>query len=450
MKKWGIKVSIKQLFALVLISSWLLTGYPVLIDSPRFPPAIKRITADQTSPLFAGTGANYNDGGNLGWTAPINAQGDTTDTAATISLGANGHTSQRLRLTNFGFNIPSTAIINGVIVEVEASSTNNNRQRWNSVQLLKATSETGTNKSDNAAINAKAFKTFGSASDVWGTTISASEVNDSGFGVSLKIERNSTQTTTTSIFRVRITVDYTPISAPSVSTQAVSSISYTTADANGTISATGGENADIRGFVYDTSSKSAPGNVAPASSGYAFTSQDSGSFATGAFAKTLTDLASGTTYYVRAFAHNSAGYGYGDEISFTTVYLSVSITSDGTIDYGILTSNQSKSTIELSDSQTAQNNGTAVANFNIKSSAPSGWTLATDTSEDTFVHEFSSNGGLEWTKFASADSYQLLSSNVALNSSVQFDLRLTAPNPSTTTDQKNITITIQVVDPSIE
>lgn len=108
--------------------------------------------------------------------------------------------------------------------------------------------------------------------------------------------------------------------APTVTTQAVSDITPTTATGNGNITATGGEDCDKRGIVYATSSQSAPGDVAPGSSGYSSYEEDSGStYSTGAFTKDLTSLTSGQTYYVRAYAHNSAGYAYGDEVSFTTV-----------------------------------------------------------------------------------------------------------------------------------
>ena len=39
---------------------------------------------------------------------------------------------------------------------------------------------------------------------------------------------------------------------------------------------------------------------------------------TGAFESNLTDLLSRTTYYVRAYAINSAGTSYGDQVSFST------------------------------------------------------------------------------------------------------------------------------------
>jgi hypothetical protein len=107
--------------------------------------------------------------------------------------------------------------------------------------------------------------------------------------------------------------------APTVTTQAVSSITPTTATGNGNITATGGEDCDKRGVVYDTATQSAPGNVAPGSSGYDFYGEDTGTYGTGAFTKGVTSLLPDTTYYVRAYAHNSAGYAYGDEVSFTTL-----------------------------------------------------------------------------------------------------------------------------------
>lgn len=110
---------------------------------------------------------------------------------------------------------------------------------------------------------------------------------------------------------------------PTVTTQAVSSISTTTATGNGNITATGGANADHRGFVVDTETHGAPGNVAPSSSGYdnSLNEDASGDFGTGAFTATLgtaSALTENTTYYARAYAHNSAGYAYGDEVTFKT------------------------------------------------------------------------------------------------------------------------------------
>lgn len=97
-------------------------------------------------------------------------------------------------------------------------------------------------------------------------------------------------------------------------------IGITTATGNGNITNTGGENNDKRGFVYGTTTQSAPGNVAPASSGYDTYAEDTGDYGTGAFTKAITGLTAGTTYYGRAYSHNSVGYAYGDEVSFRTMF----------------------------------------------------------------------------------------------------------------------------------
>ena len=43
----------------------------------------------------------------------------------------------------------------------------------------------------------------------------------------------------------------------------------------------------------------------------------------GPFKKTITNLASGTKYYIRAYAQSDAGIGYGNELSFVTVPIQV-------------------------------------------------------------------------------------------------------------------------------
>lgn len=106
---------------------------------------------------------------------------------------------------------------------------------------------------------------------------------------------------------------------PTVTTQAATLIKISTATGNGNITATGGENADARGFVYDTTSQSDPGDVAPGSTAYGSFVEDTGDFGAGAFTKIMTGMDKLTLYYFRAYAHNSGGYSYGSEQSFTTV-----------------------------------------------------------------------------------------------------------------------------------
>ena len=113
--------------------------------------------------------------------------------------------------------------------------------------------------------------------------------------------------------------EYTP-AVPTVTTQAASSVAEETATANGNITSTGSDaTCDARGFVYDTVTHATPGDVAPGASGYALSTTASGAFAAGAYTGSLTALAPNTTYFIRAWSHNSVGYDYdGAEVTFTT------------------------------------------------------------------------------------------------------------------------------------
>src|SRR5262245_11563902 len=117
----------------------------------------------------------------------------------------------------------------------------------------------------------------------------------------------------------QIIITWTDLVLPTVTTQAVSNLGDTTATGNGTISDTGGsglENADARGFVYSTATHTAPGNVAPGSSGYEKVVTASGSFAAAAYTLTITGMVA-RTYFARAYVHNRVGYAYGAEVTIS-------------------------------------------------------------------------------------------------------------------------------------
>ncbi|MBI2356956.1 hypothetical protein HYV12_02825 [Candidatus Dojkabacteria bacterium] len=127
--------------------------------------------------------------------------------------------------------------------------------------------------------------------------------------------------------------------------------------------------------------------------------------------------------------------------------VSITLTTDGTIAYGTLDSNTAKTTLDLTDTQTVQNNGNVTVDLNIKTSAPSGWTLGTSTGTNQFVHQFSTNSGGAWTSLTTADSFQTLSTGLTESSTQSFDMKIISPNPSTSSTEKSITITIQAVQP---
>ncbi len=96
-------------------------------------------------------------------------------------------------------------------------------------------------------------------------------------------------------------------SVPSVSTGMISSITATGARAAGTVLSDGGAAVTERGVCWSTSGQ-------PTISDY---KANDGSSGTGSFAANITGLTSNVTYYVRAYALNSAGVGYGEVRPFT-------------------------------------------------------------------------------------------------------------------------------------
>jgi hypothetical protein len=113
-------------------------------------------------------------------------------------------------------------------------------------------------------------------------------------------------------------------SSPILTTAVASSIAGTTAVSGGTISFDGGSAITARGVCYATS-------PAPTLSN----SVTSDGVGTGAFISNLTGLTTNTTYYVRAYATNTIGTTYGNEISFKTVSVPTVTTSVVTAINGI-------------------------------------------------------------------------------------------------------------------
>lgn len=118
---------------------------------------------------------------------------------------------------------------------------------------------------------------------------------------------NSTQTLTAGN-TLTLSGTYIPNnSAPVVATTTVSAITQTTAQSGGNITSDGGAAVTARGVCWST-------NVNPTVAD-SKTIDGSG---TGGFTSVITGLNAGTNYYVRAYATNSVGTGYGSARPFTT------------------------------------------------------------------------------------------------------------------------------------
>ncbi|MBV5313661.1 MAG: DUF1566 domain-containing protein [Prolixibacteraceae bacterium] len=95
--------------------------------------------------------------------------------------------------------------------------------------------------------------------------------------------------------------------APSLTTNIISSISLSTAACGGVINCSGGQPITSRGVCWSTSPNPTITN-----------SKTTDGAGLGTFSSNLTGLVQGTTYYVRAYATNSIGTAYGNEVSFKT------------------------------------------------------------------------------------------------------------------------------------
>ena len=100
----------------------------------------------------------------------------------------------------------------------------------------------------------------------------------------------------------------TVVDLPTVTTAAITAIDKTTANGGGEVTADGGATVTARGICWSTSQN-------PTISG-SHTSDGTG---TGSFTSAMTGLTANTTYYVRAYATNSVGTVYGEEVNFTTL-----------------------------------------------------------------------------------------------------------------------------------
>lgn len=354
----------------------------------------------------------------------------------------------------------------------------------------------------------------------------------SGMATGVKATAGAYTTTTVTLaatsFKGALSLALKPPQLPTVTTQAASSVAATTATGNGNITDTGGATASAWGVCYKTSSGCTTADS---------TAAGSGGGGTGAFTASMTSLSSNTTYYIKAYATNSAGTSYGSEVTILTLpgaptslnasnitltalrvnwtaptggaasykvercqgsgcsnfsqiasgvatayhddsgltagttyryqvratnsagdgayssaletstssaTVSVTITTDGAIAYGTIIAGGTKTTITLADTQTAKNDGDVAEDFNIKGqNTACPWTLTATSATDQYVHEFSTNGGTNYT--ALTTSYQALATNIAVNGTQNVDLRITTPTSTNCFTQQSADIIIQAV-----
>lgn len=94
---------------------------------------------------------------------------------------------------------------------------------------------------------------------------------------------------------------------PTVNTSSVSDITYNSATCGGNVTDDGGATVTVRGVCWSTSQNPTVSD--------SYTTDGTG---VDSFSSSITSLSPVTTYYIRAYATNSAGTAYGNQIEFTT------------------------------------------------------------------------------------------------------------------------------------
>ncbi|MEN9656249.1 MAG: hypothetical protein RL311_1212 [Bacteroidota bacterium] len=119
---------------------------------------------------------------------------------------------------------------------------------------------------------------------------------------------NNTGNSLTYSSEITVTTN-TPITKPVITTTTPSSITKNSAISGGNISSDGGAAITARGIVWGTATNPTIANTTKTVDG----------IGTGIFSSNLQNLTPSTTIYARAYATNSAGTSYGNEVKITTL-----------------------------------------------------------------------------------------------------------------------------------
>lgn len=143
------------------------------------------VEAASVGPNLTGTAADDASVGTVAWLTPTQAQ-TINNTCATVS-GSVGTISHYLDATNFGFSIPTNATINGVVLEYDHGDNCmfiNQGVKDNSIRLVKAGTISGNNNATSTTWS-NSVNSRGSSSDLWGLSLTPTDVNDPTFGAAI-------------------------------------------------------------------------------------------------------------------------------------------------------------------------------------------------------------------------------------------------------------------------
>lgn len=165
-------------------------------------------SAQIPGPNSGGTFANDSTVGSRDWTNMDYAVSSNNEKAY-VNFPSSGITSHYLKATNFGFDIPTEATVDGILVEVEKMNTDDYPGVVDSsVKIVKGGTIQGDNKSLGGSWpTSDAYYSYGDSSDLWGLSWTAADINSSDFGMAISVYKSDSWGNA-QVDHIRITVYY--------------------------------------------------------------------------------------------------------------------------------------------------------------------------------------------------------------------------------------------------
>jgi len=308
------------------------TSYGAEVSFTTLAPIVP--TLDATTAVSAITSTTATSGGNVtsdGW-ASVTARGVCWGTTSNPALGVNNFTTNSTGTGSFTSSI--AGLITGTTYYVRSYATNSAGTSYgtqvsfttSALATLAATTSVSEITSTTAASGGNITSDGGASVTArgvcWNTTenpvlgLNNYTTNTSGTG-SFTSSISGLTIGTTYYVRSYATnsvgtsygaqVNFTTWGVPILSaTTSATAITATTATSGGNITSDNGSSVTARGVCWGTTSYPALGE-----------NNFSNGTETGSFTSSITGLTAGTIYYVRAYATNSVGTGYGPQVSFT-------------------------------------------------------------------------------------------------------------------------------------
>lgn len=150
----------------------------------------------------------------------------TTGYASNITISGGAHVTNNLIGSGFNFTVPPSAIVNGIFFSFsrKAGSASSFSASTYRVSMMKAGASVGSAKGPGTLWTTTfTSETYGSASDLWGTTWTGADVDDPNFGVELSVSTENgggigtIPTAQVDTFQITVTYTATTSQAPAPS-----------------------------------------------------------------------------------------------------------------------------------------------------------------------------------------------------------------------------------------